>query len=175
MQSSRMLYIDNLRTLVIALVIVLHVCSTYGGEDSWYYKEGHPDIITSSVLTVCTAMVGVFPMGLLFLIAGYFTPASYEHKGTWRFLKDRLLRLGIPMLFFDFIIQPILIYTVDVSVNGYDGTFRKMLKDYYGSFHIGTGPLWFVEALLIFTLVYVLWKQVVCPAAKSGHSGCGRR
>jgi peptidoglycan/LPS O-acetylase OafA/YrhL len=170
MQSIRMLFIDNLRALVIVLVMVLHVCSTYGGEDSWYYKEGHPDIITVSLLTVCTAIIGVFPMGLLFLIAGYFTPASCDRKGAWRFLKDRLLRLGIPMLFFDFIIQPILIYTVDASVNGYDGTFRKMLKDYYSGFHIGTGPLWFVEALLIFTVVYVLWKQVVCPAAKSGHN-----
>jgi surface polysaccharide O-acyltransferase-like enzyme len=45
-----------------------------------------------------------------------------------------------------------------------------MLRDYYGSFHMGSGPLWFLEALLVFTVVYVLWRQVVSRAARSGQS-----
>ena len=34
-------------------------------------------------------------MGLFFMIAGCFTPGSYDRKGHRRFLKERLLRLGI--------------------------------------------------------------------------------
>ena len=37
-----------------------------------------------------------FFMGLFFLISAYFVPSSFERKGTWTFLKDRFLRLGIP-------------------------------------------------------------------------------
>jgi hypothetical protein len=33
-------------------------------------------------------------MGILFLLAGYFTPGSLERKSYARFLSDRFLRLG---------------------------------------------------------------------------------
>lgn len=160
MEKNRLFFIDNLRILVIALVIIMHVSITYGGEGSWYYKEGQVDIITSSVLNVHNAIAQSFCMGMLFLIAGYFTPASYDRKGTRRFLRDRLLRLGIPMLFFDLVIEPILAYTIMVNVGGFNGTFRQVLARHYSTFHIGTGPLWFVETLLIFTAVYVVWRNV---------------
>jgi hypothetical protein len=39
-------------------------------------------------------------MGILFLLAGYFTPGSLERKGYARFLSDRFLRLGLPLLAF---------------------------------------------------------------------------
>ena len=43
-------------------------------------------------------------MGFLFLLAGYFTPASLERKGYGRFLGDRFLRFGLPLLAFDLIL-----------------------------------------------------------------------
>ena len=45
-------------------------------------------------------------MGFFFLLAGYFTPASLERKGYARFLGDRFLRLGLPLLAFIFILGP---------------------------------------------------------------------
>jgi peptidoglycan/LPS O-acetylase OafA/YrhL len=170
MERARLFFIDNLRILLIALVIIQHVSVTYGGEGSWYYKEGEADIITSSVLSVHNAIVQSFFMGMLFLIAGYFTPASYDRKGTRRFLSDRLLRLGIPMLFFDLAIEPILDYTMMVNVGGFNGTFRQVLARHYSTFHIGTGPLWFVETLLIFAAVYVVWRNVSGRAGSSGKT-----
>ena len=35
----RLAYIDNLRWLMIVLVVLVHVCVTYSGLGSWYYKE----------------------------------------------------------------------------------------------------------------------------------------
>lgn len=46
-------------------------------------------------------------MGLLFLLSGYFTPGSFERKGPGTFLKDRLLRLGIPTLVYVFLLNPL--------------------------------------------------------------------
>ena len=37
-------------------------------------------------------------MGLLFLISGYFSPQSLDRKGPARFVRDRLIRLGIPLV-----------------------------------------------------------------------------
>jgi fucose 4-O-acetylase-like acetyltransferase len=169
MERTRLFFVDNLRILLIALVIILHLSVTYGGEGSWYYKEGQADIITSSVLSVHNAIVQSFFMGMLFLIAGYFTPAAFDRKGTRRFLRDRLLRLGVPMLFFDLAIEPIVDYTIMVNVGGFEGTFREVLAR-RSTFNIGTGPLWFVETLLMFTVVYVVWRKTLGRGAGSGKT-----
>jgi surface polysaccharide O-acyltransferase-like enzyme len=159
MGQKRLLFIDNLRILLITLVIMVHLSVTYGGEGSWYYKEGRPDMTTVIVLTFHNATIQAFFMGFLFMIAGYFTPASYDRKRARRFLKDRLLRLGVPLLCYDFVIHPFLAYPLlQAGVMEFEGCYGRFLAMYYSEFHIGTGPLWFVETLLILALAYVVWR-----------------
>jgi len=76
MERTRLFFIDNLRTLMIVLVVVQHLSVTYGGEGLWYYKEGQADMLTSSLLSIHNGIVQSFFMGMLFLLAGYFTPAG---------------------------------------------------------------------------------------------------
>jgi fucose 4-O-acetylase-like acetyltransferase len=157
--GSRLLFVDNLRTVIIILVMMVHLSITYGGEGSWYYEEGKPDMFSGIVLTLHNGVNQSFFMGCLFLISGYFTPASFDRKGPRRFLVDRLVRLGIPMVFYDLIIHPFIVYWL--ARNGvikHTGSFWDWATSYYTSFHIGCGPLWFVEALLLFSLVYMVWR-----------------
>jgi glucan biosynthesis protein C len=159
MEKPRLFFIDNLRILLITLVMMIHLSISYGGEGSWYYKEGRADTLSAILLTWHNATVQAFSMGLFFFISGYFTPGSYDRKGPRRFFKDRLLRLGIPIICYDFVIgplivRPLVLYGTERSSSSY----LDFLAGYYGSFHIGTGPLWFVEALLIFAGCYVLWR-----------------
>ncbi len=37
--KPRLAWIDNLRWLVIVMVVLIHVCATYSGIGSWYYHE----------------------------------------------------------------------------------------------------------------------------------------
>ncbi|MFH1717815.1 MAG: acyltransferase family protein [Planctomycetota bacterium] len=162
MEKNRLLFIDNLRILLIALVAMIHLSITYGGAGSWYYKEVvEPDAVSFVALCWHNATVQSFSMGLFFMIAGYFTPGSYDRKGPRLFLKDRLLRLGIPMLCYDFLIGPLVAYPlIKVGAWGSAGSYVGYLGRYYSGFHIGTGPLWFVEALLIFAVCYALWRAL---------------
>ena len=66
----------------------------------------------SVLLTWHNASVQAFSMGLFFLISGYFTVGSYDRKGPRQFFKDRLLRLGIPLICYDFVIGPLMAYTL---------------------------------------------------------------
>ncbi len=169
MGKPRLLYIDNLRTLMIIMVILVHLSVTYGGEGSWYYKEGRADLPTGIVLTVHNAISQSFFMGLLFLLSAYFTVASCDRKGPGPFLRDRFLRLGIPLLIFEFLIQPFVIYVlVQSGVTDLRRPFASWLASYYTGFHLGSGPLWFVEALLIFSVLYVVWRRLheSIPAAR---------
>ncbi len=171
MEKTRLYFVDNLRILLITLIMMLHLAITYGAVGSWYYRnvpEGYMPI----PLTWYNATVQAFSMGLFFLISGYFTPASYDRKGPRRFFKDRLLRLGIPILCYDFIIGPLLAYPLmQVGALEFEGSYSEFLSMYYSSFHIGTGPLWFVEALLIFAGFYILWRLFTKTPASSAQVG----
>jgi surface polysaccharide O-acyltransferase-like enzyme len=178
MEKARLFFIDNLRILLIALVAMMHLSITYGGVGSWYYRNV-PEGYMSIPLTWHNGTVQAFSMGLFFLISGYLTPGSYDHKGPRRFFKDRLLRLGIPILCYDFVIGPLMAYPLmkvgaleQAGTLQFNGSYTKFLYIYYSRFHIGTGPLWFVEALLIFAGFYVLWRVFTkTPASSVQDSG----
>lgn len=165
-KQPRLLYIDNLRILVIALVVLHHLAITYGAPGQWPYREGQPGMITSIVYTLFTGVNQAYLMGFFFLISAYFTPGSYNRKGAGSFLRDRLLRLGIPLLFYIIVIDPLLVYALAVTIRGFNGSFWQFLTGYFANYSgFGVGPLWFVEALLIFSIIYMLWRRLVKPAA----------
>ena len=170
MEKARLSFIDNLRILLITLVAMVHLSISYGGAGSWYYKEGQADMLSSVILSWHNGTVQAFSMGLFFLIAGYFTPGSYDRKGPRPFLKDRLLRLGIPMLCYDFAIGPLVAYPL-IKVGAWRSadSYLDYLGGYYSRFHIGTGPLWFAEALLVFAIGYALWRAFVRTAAPAAQ------
>ena len=161
MAKSRLLFVDNLRTLMIVKVILVHLSITYGGSGGWYYYERPTTELSFIVLTFHNAVNQSFFMGLLFLLSAYLTVGSYDRKGPGPFLRDRFLRLGIPLLIFEFIIHPLQIYPlVRVGAIEIEGSFGARLVRYYTSFHLGSGPLWFVETLLIFALIYAAIRLV---------------
>jgi glucans biosynthesis protein C len=156
--NARLHYLDNLRTFAIMLVILHHTAITYGASGSWYYHEASGVSLTSIILTLFCAINQAFFLGLLFFLSGYFTAPSYDRKGAGRFLRDKLVRLGIPLLFYAFLLGPALEYFLyhqsEMPLADYFRTRVLTMKD------ISFGPLWFVEALLIFNFVYAAWKVV---------------
>jgi len=114
----------------------------------------------AAVYVAYQTIVQAFFMGLLFLVSGYFTPPSYDRKGAKRFLSDRLIRLGIPLLIFAAFIGPGVDYVIDLS----RGTFHRSFLAYlpHSVIHNGgpeLGPLWFVLALLFFAGAYLAWRS----------------
>lgn len=161
MSKDRLFFIDNLRILLIILVVLVHLAITYGAPGSWYYIEGQPDMIATILFSLFVAINQAFFMGFFFMISGYFTPGSYDKKGALPFFKDRLLRLGTPLLFYVIFIDPIINYALALS-KGFSGSFLDFLSLNIGSYRgLGSGPLWFLETLLIFAGVYVLWRLLV--------------
>lgn len=167
MPKDRLLFIDNLRILLIVLVILVHLAITYGAPvGDWYYQEVRAGMIESIFYIFFLAVSQSFFMGFFFLISGYFTPGSYDRKGASLFFKDRLLRLGIPLLFYIIFIDPLIGYVLAIS-DGFTGSFLDFLGSYTGNYRgLATGPLWFVESLLIFAVIYVVWRLLVKSAGR---------
>lgn len=158
-QKPRMLYIDNLKSLVIILAVLMHAAVTYSGMGSWYYKE-QPEqgLISMLCFFVFQTFSQAYSMGLMFLLAGYFTAVSYERKGCTKFIKDRIIRLGVPTLLYMLVINPIMYYLIDWHNIRTQASFVEFYLNYVLSLRFleGTGPLWFALALLIFSIVYAL-------------------
>jgi len=161
MSNKRLFFVDNLRTLLTILVILFHLAITYGAPiGEWQYKEGQPGAIESIFYTTFIAVNQAFFMGFFFLISGYFTPGSFDRKGVGAFLKDRLLRLGTPLLFYLIFIDPPIAYVL-ASSEGFTGSFLEFLVVYIGNYRgLRSGPLWFLEALLIFAFGYALLRRL---------------
>jgi glucans biosynthesis protein C len=158
---KREFYIDNLRIFLTALVIIHHTAIAYGASGGWFYItsntiKGAGVIGLSSMLAVDQA----FFMSFFFFISALFTPKSLDRKDAGKFIKDRLIRLGIPLLLSMFVINPSLIYGIAV----YSGKTSLGWFDYVTTF-ISHGPtashMWFVLTLLIFESIYLLYRTTV--------------
>jgi hypothetical protein len=153
---------------------------TYGGRGSWYYyatlNETNPaDIFTIITLYMIAGIAAILLpsiMGLFFLMGGYFSPKSLERKGVSSFWKERILRLGIPVLLYVLLINPVIYYLLAVQgIQPWSSTLQagSFLEYYLGNFQslpdfvnfMTTFAItWFLVVLLIFTAVYTIWRQI---------------
>jgi glucans biosynthesis protein C len=155
---QRLFFIDNLRWTMIILVISMHAADTYSPLGNWYYTDRRP-VSTPELLFFAAWQMYLqsFFMGLLFFVAGVFVPPSLDRKGPSRFLRDRAFRLGLPVLFYMFVLGPLIEYYCSHSWNStlptsFANEWIKHIRN--GEFLQENGPLWFCLALLIFSLAY---------------------
>jgi len=158
--AGRLFFIDNIRVLLTIQVLLFHLMIIYAGTGSWFYEEGREDFITGALGAWFVTVSQAFFMGLFMLVSAYFVPGAYDRKGPGRILKDRLIRLGIPLAVYSWILRPPLVYLYLRLVHGLRLSWWSYFPgEYFKSNAIlGAGPLWFVETLLIFTVLYVVWR-----------------
>jgi len=151
---------------------------TYVDAGWWYYKESNPTDPSSYIfLLLLVSIGGIFQtslLGLFFLLGGYFTPNSYDRKGGYLFWKERIIRIGIPLLLYVVLINPVMIYTLSLlGIPPWDTSpyLQGSFFDYYfimfqtwqgiiDFFSFG-GPMWFLRVLLLLTAIYTLLRQTM--------------
>lgn len=160
---NRLFYIDNLRIFAIALVVLHHFSIIYGASGpngDYYYVEGVSEGLVENVLLILfTATNQAFFMGMLFLVSTFFITPSYDKKGAGRFLKERMIRLGIPMVVFYFLVNPFCAY-LSYAIQTEDDpmlSFGYFLKMGWGR---SFGAMWFVEVLIYFSFLYALFRKL---------------
>lgn len=156
--AGRLRFIDNIRTMLTIQVILFHLLITYAGVGDWMYMEERADFVTGALGAWLVAASQAYFMGLFLLISAYFVPGSYDRKGAKQFLTDRLIRLGIPLALYSFLLHPLLIYVQRVFFDGLPWWGYFPAQYFQDEGVIGSGPLWFVATLLIFSLGYAGWR-----------------
>jgi glucans biosynthesis protein C len=97
-QMDRIHYFDHLRSLAMLLGIYVHACFPYGAGflNAWFFQ----DQSTSVSISMGFLFLHLFRMPLFFLIAGFFANYLIHKRGVKGFVKNRLVRIGLPFIIF---------------------------------------------------------------------------
>lgn len=147
---------DHLRAFVIFLVVLHHAAMAYctGGEaaQGGDYTNATAPVVDAAQWSGFNRIVtwnDSFFMPLMFLLAGLFVRPSLARKGLGRYLADRALRLGVPLLVGIVTVVPLSYYAAYLQGGGTAG-----VADFWARMVTAgpwpSGPLWFVGALLVF-------------------------
>ncbi len=160
--ASRRWWIDRLRVTVIGAVIAVHAATAYVVPISWYYEERTTSDVTPVLLGRPVELLAAFGLSPLFLVAGVLAAGSLARRGPAAYAATRLLRLGVPAVVYVVILDPVVRWIV-ARAEGYDRPLTAELTDLGNG--RGFGPLWFVVALLGFSLLYAggRWLRPASP------------
>ncbi len=155
---ERVAYLDNLKLLLVAVIIAGHGALAYGDlENAWPYQDVQ-EVQLAGVSNITLAMVvipaAMFAMGLFFLISGLVTPGSVSRKGPRKFARDRLIRLGVPLVVWTLVFWPGAIWAAHLAAGDTHSFWWRLSHE---DPVLDTGPMWFVEVLLIYSLAYAAW------------------
>jgi peptidoglycan/LPS O-acetylase OafA/YrhL len=151
--ANRIFYLDTLRIALTVLVIVHHIGQAYGPTGGyWPVQETARAAILGPFFTVNRS----FFMSLFFMISGYFMVSGYQRNGFAGFLRNRLVRLGIPVLAFAAFMLPVRLFLFGEHITRWD--------DYFNA-----GHLWYLENVLLFSVVYAIWRKVRETSRKSAQ------
>jgi hypothetical protein len=162
MSSSRRALV-NLRAVVILIVLAFHSVLPYLASlpaitlpfDSAPYQWLAFPIIDSQRwfgFDLFCAWQDVGLMTLMFFLSGLFVPSSLASKGSWKFLSDRLLRIGLPMALAVIFLAPLAYYAAyrTTAVDPGPGAY---LEHWLALPFWPCGPQWFLGELLAFNIL----------------------
>lgn len=151
--GKRVHWMDNLRTIIIFLVVLYHVGGVYeaAGLWGWFWIVDDPDTITW--VGILGIVFDIIVMPTLFFVSGYLTPASLENRTGWEFLKKKFQRLMVPWVFAVFTLIPLYKVTFLYS--------RNLPQEHWSTYFHITNPnsqnwLWFLPVLFSFNIIYLL-------------------
>jgi surface polysaccharide O-acyltransferase-like enzyme len=156
---GRVAYLDNLKLLLVAVIIAGHGALAYGDlESAWPYQdiqEVQLAGVANVMLSAVVIPVALFAMGLFFLISGLVTPGSVSRKGPRSFARDRLVRLGVPLVLWTLLLWPAAIWGAHLAAGDTHSVWWPIT---HADPALDAGPMWFVEVLLVYSLAYAAWR-----------------
>jgi peptidoglycan/LPS O-acetylase OafA/YrhL len=155
---SRTVSFDYLRAVIILAVVVHHSVLAYMAmwpEQSKTFKIGGALVIDRLRWIGFDVLVGfneTYLMVLMFLLSGLFVWPALQRKGASKFLRARLLRLGVPFVAVMATVVP-LAYYPSYAATGADPSFLAFARAWLSLGYWPSGPLWFLWLLIVFDAI----------------------
>ena len=158
--NERRHYIDNIRWITVTIVVIYHVIYIYNAEG---IGGGYKQISNMNFQCFDGFSYLVYPwfMPILFLVAGISSRLYLEKHTNKEFIKSRTVKLLVPSTIGLFAFQFIQGY-VSMSLNNAFETITEAPKivTYFIMVLSGTGVLWFIQLLWVYSLILVLIRKI---------------
>jgi Predicted acyltransferases len=148
-------YLDNIRWATVLIVLVYHVCYIFNGVGVF---GGIPGSKSIAVFDMFTYAVYPWFMVLLFIVAGISARYSLQTRTYKQFIRERAVNLLIPSTLGLFVIHWVSGY-LNIKMGGGLADIPAFLL-YPISVISGTGALWFIQMLFLFSCIIVLLKKL---------------
>ncbi|GAA1017608.1 hypothetical protein Aple_023850 [Acrocarpospora pleiomorpha] len=164
-QPERRTELDAIRALVVVGLVFFHSALVFDTRDDYYVKNAE----TTDATMIVAGLGMVWAMPALFLVAGLGSWHSLRRRGAGGFATERLLRLGVPLVFATLTIIPVPQWLRLRADPAYHESYLQFLPQFFNIHldlsdfpfivageHFETGHLWFVEMLLAYALLLAL-------------------
>ncbi|GHH14629.1 acyltransferase family protein [Streptomyces lanatus] len=155
--------LDALRVLVVLGLVFFHAALVFATEGDYYVQNTE----TTEAITILAGCAVVWAMPVLFLVAGLGARYSVSRRGAGRFARERLVRLGVPLVFTMVVLNPLPQWLrLRAADPEYHESYWRFLPRYFtvhldladfpffvDGEHFESGHLWFVLLLLAFCLL----------------------
>src|SRR3954454_19815000 len=157
--KARNFALDRTRTFLTLVVLIHHAVIPYT-------HFGHTDPKSWIGFDAVVLATDSFFMAMFFFLSGLFVWPSLTHKAPHIFVRDRLLRLGLPYAIAAFTIIPIAYYALELRHHP-EVSFTAFWWKTITAGPWPSGPVWFIWVLLAFdltaSLLYRLSPKLVDP------------
>lgn len=158
-QLTRHFDLDWIKVLAMMVVFLYH-CSMFFNSFDWHIKNNS---INHTYIEVFSLLVGNWIMPIFFLVSGIATYYALNRRNTKSFLKERFLRLGLPLLLGIFLLSPPQVYFERITNHQFRGSFLEFFPHYFDGLYLEIGGngnfaffghhLWYLLMLLIFLVI----------------------
>lgn len=154
--------------VIATLAVFLYHCSMFFNPFPWHVKNNQLD---SGSILVFSLFVGAWIMPVFFAVSGISVTYALKNRPVTAFFKERLIRLGVPLVFGVFILTPHQIFLERIVNRQFDGSFLDFLPHYFDGIYLdfgGTGNfaffglhLWYLLVLLVFSFLTIpIFKKI---------------
>ena len=161
-QTARKYYLDNIRWITVVIVVLYHVLYMYNAEGV-LGGVGQITKLSTQPYDIFQYLVYPWFMPVLFIVAGISSKLYLEKHTNKEFIKSRTTKLLVPSTIGLFVFQFIQGY---VSMHLADGA-KELAATGVPKFVIylimvasGSGVLWFVHLLWIYSVMLVLLRKI---------------
>ena len=156
--GNRIYFLDNLRTFMIFLVVLIHAGIVYDSSGSGEYFWIVFDLSTNAISGILNLIIDIMVMPTIFFVSGFFAPLSLKNRDGWAFLKSRFKRLIIPWVIAVFTLIPlykmIFLFARNLPQENWTTYFH------FSNGFFSQSWLWFLPVLFLFDVLYLLFSKI---------------
>jgi fucose 4-O-acetylase-like acetyltransferase len=156
--KNRIYFLDNLRTFMIFLVVLIHAGGVYEDTGFWGFFWIVDDPATHALPGYLFLILDIFVMSTIFFISGFLTPLSLKNKKGFVFIKSKFKRLMIPWIIAVLTLMPlykmIFLYSRNLPQENWTTYFHWSNEIWSQNW------LWFLPVLFLFDLLYMFLSKL---------------